>query len=112
MVARRGSRGARRSRRTGEPSPEETICAREGCSRPRPHNREFPYCSLLCRAVVERMDNTEQLCRALGPSPQSTAIWVAAVALNDAVTDLYAAQRGAVKVLKADDRADSAALAS
>lgn len=40
------------------------------------------------------MENTEQLCRALGQSPQSTAIWVAAVALNDSVTDLYNAQRG------------------
>jgi hypothetical protein len=97
VSARGGSRGDWGSWRRGPPQ-EVTICTREGCSRPRPHNREFPYCSLVCRAVVERLENTETLCRELGPTEESVAVWLAAVALNDGVTALYEAQKRALRV--------------
>jgi hypothetical protein len=97
---RRRRRGGRRAKPNPNP---ETLCQREGCVRRRDEARA--YCSLLCKAVAQRLENTEALCRALGPGEQSTAIWVAAVGVSDAVTDLYAAQRGAVKVLKARESA-------
>jgi hypothetical protein len=99
---RRRRRGGRRAKPKPNPNPE-TLCQREGCVRRRDEARA--YCSLLCKAVAQRLENTEALCRALGPGEQSTAIWLAAVAVNDAVSGLYEAQRGAVKALKARESA-------
>lgn len=42
-------------------------------------------CSALCRAVVHEMDRAQRICEAT----RDPGHWVAAVALNDAVTDYF-----------------------
>ena len=59
-------------------------CAREGCK----HGVRDGYrcCSYLCNVVTDRLDQAERMCRALGPGSVSTAMWVAAVEVGDALT--------------------------
>ncbi|MCU1697858.1 MAG: hypothetical protein JWR34_3921 [Mycobacterium sp.] len=59
-------------------------CNRPGCKRGVRDGRT--RCSYLCNTVADRIERAERMCRALGPGPTSTAMWVAVVELGDALT--------------------------
>ena len=59
-------------------------CAREGCKRG--VRGGYRCCSYLCNVVTDRIEQAERMCKALGPGRTSTAMWVAAVELGDALT--------------------------
>ena len=59
-------------------------CAREGCKRG--VRDGYRCCSYLCNVVTDRLEQAERMCRALGPGSVSTAMWVAAVEVGDALT--------------------------
>lgn len=61
------------------------MCVREGC--PRRANKDHPTCSLLCRVMVDKLAETERLCHRLGDTEKSRELWLAAVALNDALSE-------------------------
>lgn len=75
-------------------------CEREGCNR-RVTRGDSTTCTLLCQLIIEQLDCAERSCGAVD-DPSSTDHWLAAVALNDALTEykrtksvLYAAARAA-----------------
>lgn len=93
---RRSSRGRRgRGRRHR--------CTREGCDRTLRAEDERNACSFLCAVVAQELERAQRLCTALGGDwggsqaappgqrPPTIAVehWLAAVALNDALTEYY-----------------------
>jgi hypothetical protein len=70
---------------TPKPKPRrKRRCAREGCKRG--VRDGYRRCSYLCNVVTDRIEQAERMCKALGPGHTSTAMWVAAVELGDALT--------------------------
>jgi hypothetical protein len=59
-------------------------CAREGCPRTVKESDDHPACCFACRAVIDELARAERVCQAIGGS---TEHWLAAVALNDALTE-------------------------
>lgn len=73
---KRGSRG-----RGGKV--DRQTCFREGCGRTRPSNHT--YCNHMCRLVDWEVEAAQRVCADTG----DTELWLAAVALNDALTDYH-----------------------
>jgi len=76
-VPRSKPRRRRGRMRTAEPR----VCGREGRDRITVHPRHTT-CSLLCRAVVDALDEAQRVCAATG----DTAHWLSAVDLNDSLS--------------------------
>jgi hypothetical protein len=75
----------KRRRKRKNQVPEAQRCQREGCSRPKAEGGH-QYCSFGCWCVDSHVMQAERVCRAAGPGTASTEMWLAAVALNDALT--------------------------
>jgi hypothetical protein len=72
---------------TPKPKPRrKRRCAREGCKRG--VRDRYRCCSYLCNVVTDRIDQAERMCRALGPCPTNTDLWVAVTELGDVLTHL------------------------
>jgi hypothetical protein len=72
---------------TPKPKPRrKRRCAREGCKRG--VRDGYRCCSYLCNVVTDRIDQTERMCRAIGPCPTNTDLWVAVTELGDVLTRL------------------------
>lgn len=63
------------------PRPKRLTCFREGCDRKRPP--DHTYCTHLCSLVDSELTKARRIAEATG----DTALWIAAVALNDSLTD-------------------------
>jgi hypothetical protein len=65
-----------------------TPCSREGCNRIAPKgDGRLRYCCGVCRAVDTELVMAERICKASGHNPVSGELWLAAVAVNDALTE-------------------------
>lgn len=87
MTSPRSSKRARRGSR--KPAPP---CPREGCFR---HVRrpEYSHCCRECAAVDVVVASAEELCREhVDLSDKRTALWLATVELNDALTAFFRAR--------------------
>lgn len=89
----RGSRG--RGPRKGIAPPTPNRCSREGCTRRQ--GEGYEHCSMACKIVDSELAFAQTRCteQAVADPDGTTRLWIAAVALNDALTELYQA-RGAV----------------
>lgn len=61
-------------------------CAREGCKRTVRPGDKHKACCFLCAVVVQELERAERLCQAIGGDIEH---WLAAVVLNDALTEYY-----------------------
>ena len=59
-------------------------CSREGCQGKAFEDNK--YCCYVCRATAQELENTERICKVLGNTELSTALWAEAVELNDTLT--------------------------
>jgi hypothetical protein len=75
QVARSRRRRPRRNQR----------CRRESCTR----KRNGEYCSSLCAATDKELQTIQVLVGQAGAGKVSTHLWVSAVQLNDALTEVY-----------------------
>ena len=72
---------------TPKPKPRrKRRCAREGCKRGVCDG--YRCCSYLCNVVTDRIEQAERMCRAVGPCPTNTDLWVAVTELGDVLTRL------------------------
>lgn len=69
------------------PRTKRPRCFREGCDRKRPRNHT--YCTHLCFLMDRELDKARRITEAT----RDTAVWVAAVAFNDAFTAYQADYR-------------------
>ncbi|WP_420880749.1 hypothetical protein [Rhodococcus sp. (in: high G+C Gram-positive bacteria)] len=56
-------------------------CPREGCPGKSYNGKQ--YCSFLCEAIAQELDNAQRICEFFGESEETTEIWTGAVALSD-----------------------------
>lgn len=59
-------------------------CSREGCQGKAFEDNK--YCCFICRATAQELENTERICKALGNTELSNALWAEAVEMNDTVS--------------------------
>ena len=93
-------------RKKRRPVPPAQQCSREGCTARRTPG--YSFCSELCQLVHDQLLTIEELCTDLGPGTASTNTWMAAVALNDALTTFVQESRRAFGVQRDRQRKQAA----